>query len=62
MVVAGDHAQNDLAGEEEDSWKSILEKEGYAVEPIVKGTGEYDAIAEIYVRHIAEAAEREPKE
>ena len=31
MIVAGDHAQNDMAGEEPDSWKSILEKEGFQV-------------------------------
>ncbi len=31
MIVAGDHASNDMAGEDEDSWKSILEKEGFQI-------------------------------
>ena len=34
MVVAGDHAINDMAGEEEDSWKSRLEAEGYERKPV----------------------------
>ena len=38
MIVAGDHATNDLAGDEEDSWKSLLEAEGYEVRCILKGT------------------------
>lgn len=51
MVVAGDHANNDMAGDEEDSWKSILEAEGYEVECILQGLGELLAIQEIYVEH-----------
>jgi sirohydrochlorin cobaltochelatase len=56
MIVAGDHANNDMAGDEEDSWKSILESKGYSVTPIVKGLGEYPEIQQIFVRHVAEAA------
>lgn len=55
LVVAGDHAQNDLAGDEDDSWKSILTEAGYEVETAVKGLGEMDGIAAVYVRHLREA-------
>ena len=39
MLVAGDHAINDMASDEEDSWKTILEKEGFNVKVHVKGLG-----------------------
>mgnify|MGYP003375937616 CR=1 FL=1 len=52
MVVAGDHAVNDMAGEEPDSWKSILEAEEYQVECILKGLGELPAIRRMYVEHV----------
>lgn len=52
MVVAGDHAQNDMAGPEEDSWKSILTAEGYKVDAIVKGMGENDEIAAKVVKKL----------
>ncbi len=55
MVVAGDHAVNDMAGEEEDSWKTIFEKAGYEVDCILKGLGEFQAIRDIYLEHISEA-------
>ena len=51
MIVAGDHAQNDMAGDEEDSWKSILEDKGYEVEVILKGLGEFEEIRSIFVEH-----------
>ncbi len=57
MVVAGDHANNDMAGDEEDSWKSILEGEGYEVECILEGLGQVPAIQEIYVEHTKAALE-----
>ena len=57
MIVAGDHATNDMAGPEEDSWKSLLEKEGIAVSPYLHGMGENDRVADIYVQHAADAAE-----
>lgn len=57
MIVAGDHAKNDMAGEEEDSWKSILLKEGYEVRPVLKGLGEIDGIRRMFVRHAKEAKE-----
>ena len=55
MVVAGDHAMNDMAGDEDDSWKSIFEKAGYEVECILKGLGEYPAVRQIYVKHAMES-------
>ena len=56
MLVAGDHAKNDMAGEE-DSWKSRLEEEGYEVRVILKGLGELEGIRKIFLEHIEEAAE-----
>lgn len=52
MIVAGDHALNDMASDEEDSWKTLLENEGYNVECIVKGLGEYKAIRNLFIKHI----------
>ena len=52
MSVAGDHAKNDMAGDEEDSWKSVLTKAGIACVPILKGTAEYDSFIDIWVSHI----------
>ena len=47
MIVAGDHATNDMSGEDDDSWKSILEKEGYSVKCTLKGLGEIQAVRDI---------------
>ena len=55
MVVAGDHANNDMAGDEEDSWKSVFEAAGYDVTCLLRGLGENEAIRQIYVDH-AQAA------
>lgn len=55
MAVAGDHAQNDMAGDEPDSWKSILKKEGYACEAVLKGTAEYPQVLEVWMDHLREA-------
>lgn len=52
MSVAGDHAKNDMAGEDEDSWKSVLTKAGIECIPVLKGTAEYDAYVDIWVSHI----------
>ena len=57
MLVAGDHANNDMAGDEEDSWKSILTAEGYEVEPIIEGLGQIPAIQNIYVEHTRAAVD-----
>lgn len=55
MVVAGDHANNDMAGDGEDSWKSVFEAEGYKVECLMRGLGENEDIRQIYIDH-AQAA------
>jgi len=52
MSVAGDHAKNDMAGDDEDSWKSIFTKAGIQCVPILKGTAEYDGFVNIWVSHI----------
>lgn len=54
MLVAGDHANNDMAGEEE-SFASRLREEGYEPECILRGLGEYAAIREIYLGHLRKA-------
>ena len=54
MLVAGDHALNDMAGDEEDSWKSILTWEGYEVECIMQGLGVLPGVQEMYRRHLQE--------
>lgn len=51
MVVAGDHANNDMAGDDEDSWKSVFEEAGFEVVCEVKGLGELEAIQQLYVQH-----------
>ena len=52
MVVAGDHAQNDMAGDEEDSWKSMFAAEGYEVECVVEGLAQSKEIRDVYIKHI----------
>ena len=51
MVVAGDHARNDLAGDEEDSWKSVLVREGCEVRLDLRGLGDFPAVREQFVDH-----------
>ncbi|MBR1568106.1 MAG: sirohydrochlorin cobaltochelatase, partial [Lachnospiraceae bacterium] len=58
MVVAGDHANNDMAGDEEDSWKSIFEGAGYEVECILRGLGELPDIQKMYLEHAQKAVEQ----
>ena len=57
MLVAGDHAQNDMAGDEEDSWKNIIESEGIETEVHLKGLGEIEKIQHKFVQHALEAEE-----
>jgi sirohydrochlorin cobaltochelatase len=58
MSVAGDHARNDLAGDEEDSWKSILTKQGFECDITLKGTAEYDNMIDIWTDHLKDAMAR----
>jgi sirohydrochlorin cobaltochelatase len=55
MIVAGDHANNDMAGGGKDSWKSVLEAEGFDVAVNLRGLGELPAIRAMFVRHVGEA-------
>ena len=55
MIVAGDHANNDMAGDEEGSWKRTFEDAGYEVTCILRGLGEMEGIRQIFAEH-AQAA------
>ena len=55
MVVAGDHANNDMAGDEEDSWKSIFEAAGFEVVCVVEGLGQLEGVQEIFSQHVQDA-------
>lgn len=57
MLVAGDHVQNDMAGENDNSWKSILIKHGYNVITKLNGLGEYEQLHSLYIQHIYEMIE-----
>lgn len=52
MLVAGDHATNDMASDDEDSWKSILEKHNIKVETEISGLGQVSAIQDIFIKHL----------
>lgn len=53
MVVAGDHANNDMAGDEEDSWKTLFTQAGFEVECRIQGLGQNADIRAIYLDHLA---------
>ena len=55
MMVAGDHANNDMAGDDDDSHKVILQKEGFAVTPYIHGMGENAAVRRIFVERALES-------
>lgn len=55
MMVAGDHANNDMAGNEPDSHKSILEKEGFKVDTYIHGLGENQNIRNLFVERANES-------
>ena len=55
MMVAGDHANNDMAGNEPDSHKSILEKEGFKVDTYLHGLGENQNIRNLFVERANES-------
>ena len=56
MTVAGDHALNDMAGDDDKSWKSILTKAGFTPTPVMQGLGEMDSFADVFVHHIQDTA------
>ena len=55
MVVSGEHVNNDMAGDNEDSWKTVFKKAGYNTDCILTGIGELFEIQKIYVEHTKEA-------
>ncbi len=55
MIVAGDHANNDMAGDGEGTWKTAFEEAGYEVTCLVRGLGELEAVQQLFVEH-AQAA------
>ncbi len=55
MIVAGDHALNDLAGGNRDSWKCRMEEAGYETECILTGLGEYEGIRRMFLDHVADS-------
>ena len=61
MIVAGDHATNDMAGDEEDSWKTAFANAGYEVECVLKGLGQYEGVQNILIAHAGKAIEGQRK-
>jgi len=55
MIVAGDHAINDMAGEDEGAWKTIFTRAGYEVVCVMKGLGQYPGIWRLAVEHAGRA-------
>lgn len=62
MLVAGDHARNDMAGTEPDSWANRLQQAGIAARANLQGLGEIPGIAAIFARHTRESEDDLTKE
>jgi len=60
MAVAGDHAVNDMAGGEEDSWQSVLAADGLTCVPVLRGTAEIAAFVDIWLDHLQAALDLLP--
>lgn len=58
MIVAGDHANNDMAGIEEGAWRQVFEEAGYEVTCNIKGLGELPVIQDIFVKHAQAALDK----
>jgi len=56
MIVAGDHANNDMAGDEDDSWKTVINTKGIKVIIEVQGLGDNPEVAKIFIQHIKDVA------
>ncbi len=54
MLMSGGHAKNDMCGEQETSWKNIIEKQGVKVDVYLHGLGELPKFQEIYLKHLEE--------
>ena len=61
MIVAGDHANNDMAGDDEDSWKSIFEAAGYEVDCVLEGLGSNDTVQFLFDVKASDAIARAGK-
>lgn len=59
MIVAGDHANNDMAGDDEDSWKSQFTAAGFEVECLFRGLGQYEGVQQMIVDHAAATIEQQ---
>ncbi len=57
MIVAGDHANNDMAGDEEDSWKTAFTNAGFEVTCVLKGLGELPGVQQLFCDHAKAAME-----
>lgn len=62
MIVAGDHALHDLAGEDDDSWKNLFLRSGFAVETVLRGIGEWEEVQDLFAEHAAAARILRPQE
>ncbi|TNH44689.1 sirohydrochlorin cobaltochelatase [Photorhabdus luminescens] len=62
MMVAGDHAINDMASDEPDSWRSQLEAVGIKTQSWLQGLGENPLIREMFVQHLADALQTDQQE
>lgn len=60
MVVAGDHAQNDMAGDSENSWLNMLLERRYAVRAVMKGLGEFKEVRDLWLEKLHDAIEGDP--
>jgi sirohydrochlorin cobaltochelatase len=58
MTVAGDHARNDMAGDQPESWKSVLSEKGLACEIVLFGMAEYPEVVDVWLDHLREAFEQ----
>ena len=60
MVVAGDHANNDMAGDDEDSWKSMFTASGLfdSIDTQIEGMGSIEQVRDIYKKHTADAIKK----
>ena len=54
LIVAGDHALNDMSSDEETSWVNRFISEGIEAKAVVKGLGEYTGVADMYIDHMRE--------
>ena len=52
MAVVGDHAANDMAGDDDDSWKSMLGRAGIKAKPVLRGILDYAGIRNVWLDHL----------